>query len=87
MYHEIKEQHQNVEWMKIMYDNPMRPRALFTLWMDCHDRLATKERLSHFDHFCSVSSRNIDPKIIDNVIYRCWLKPKFRKQLSYIMIP
>jgi hypothetical protein len=31
-----------------MYENIARPRALFTFWLVCHGRLATKGRLSKF---------------------------------------
>lgn len=37
-----------VPWRKVLFDNEARPRALFTLWMACHNRLATKSRLMKF---------------------------------------
>ncbi|XP_058770039.1 uncharacterized protein LOC131643749 [Vicia villosa] len=47
-YYNFLEQHQTVPWRKLFYDNAARPRALFTLWLACHDRLATKARLRKF---------------------------------------
>jgi hypothetical protein len=37
-----------VDWRVLMYGNIARPRAIFTLWMACHGRLATKDRLNRF---------------------------------------
>ncbi|XP_058726253.1 uncharacterized protein LOC131597580 [Vicia villosa] len=39
---------QPVEWRYLMYDNEARPRAVFTMWLACHGRLATKARLMKF---------------------------------------
>lgn len=47
-YYSFLEQHQQVPWRKIFYDNDVLPRALFTLWLACHDRLATKAILLKF---------------------------------------
>lgn len=41
IYKTIKIEEQQVHWRKIWYVDSARPRALFTLWMVCHDRLAT----------------------------------------------
>lgn len=38
-----------VSWRKVFYNNSARHRALFILWMACHERLATKERLMRFE--------------------------------------
>lgn len=29
----------------------------------------------------------IGNKIIDNIVHRCWMKPKLRKMLSNLMLP
>lgn len=35
----------NVFWISVMYGNMEKPKAIHTLWMACHSKLATKERL------------------------------------------
>jgi hypothetical protein len=37
-----------VDWRVTMYGNIARPRAIFTFWLACHGRLATKDRLNRF---------------------------------------
>ncbi|XP_058747133.1 uncharacterized protein LOC131620133 [Vicia villosa] len=48
VYLELGNVSQPVSWRRIMYGNDARPRAIFTTWMACHGRLATKERLVCF---------------------------------------
>lgn len=43
-YYEFLEQYQQVAWRGLFY-GAVRPRALFTLWLSSHGRLATKARL------------------------------------------
>lgn len=40
----MKTQEQEVSWWKIIHGNMATPRAVFTLWLACHERLAKKER-------------------------------------------
>ncbi|XP_058763615.1 uncharacterized protein LOC131637067 [Vicia villosa] len=47
-YLAIKNVEPTVPWCKLTWNNLARPRAQFTLWLACHDRLATKERLHRF---------------------------------------
>ncbi|XP_058775782.1 uncharacterized protein LOC131650057 [Vicia villosa] len=47
-YYNFLKHHQQIPWRRLFYDNAARPRALFTLWLACHDRLATKARLREF---------------------------------------
>ena len=35
-------------WRKLMYCNAARPRAVMTLWLTCHQKLATKTRLVRY---------------------------------------
>lgn len=48
MYYAIKTQHQTVGWRKVFYGNTTRPWDLCTIWLACHNRLATKDRLCNF---------------------------------------
>lgn len=38
-----------VVWYNIMNNNHVKLRAVFTMWMACHNSLATKERLKQFN--------------------------------------
>ncbi|KAK2413113.1 hypothetical protein QL285_035856 [Trifolium repens] len=48
VYQSLKMDHPSVDWRVTMYQNIARPRAIFILWMACHGRLATKDRLRKF---------------------------------------
>ncbi|XP_058775933.1 uncharacterized protein LOC131650232 [Vicia villosa] len=48
IYKKLLNNRQDVSWKKLFYNNEARPRAGFTLWMACLDRLATKSRLRKF---------------------------------------
>lgn len=37
-----------VHWRKSFFNNDARPRACFTLWLACHDKLATNDKLHRF---------------------------------------
>lgn len=164
---------QEVRWRKIFYSNVVRPKTLFSLWMVCHERMATKDMLVRFgmiaydrccfcriketmnhiffqcrqlkeiwnhilcwlqiDHSPSIwsdeikwiidkskgkgckasflrcaftetiyeiqnyiitnyfgkdtSKSSIKPKIIDIIVYKCWLKPKHIKFIGRLMMP
>ncbi|CAI8584308.1 unnamed protein product [Vicia faba] len=45
---ELKNHSPEVSWKSIFFNNFARPHAKFTLWMACHNNLATKERLHRF---------------------------------------
>ena len=47
-YYGLLEPQPVVSWRKVFFNNEARPRALFILWLACHNRLATKERLYRF---------------------------------------
>lgn len=61
LYKHIKDETLKVEWRFLMKKTMARPRALFVLWLDCHNRLAIKERLKRFgmlaDEKCSFSDQ------------------------------
>ncbi|XP_058769383.1 uncharacterized protein LOC131643248 [Vicia villosa] len=48
LYLEFLEKHPKVEWRVLMRKNCARPRAVFTMWLACNKRLATKTRLQKF---------------------------------------
>lgn len=43
MYKKLQGDRTTVTWRKLFFSNYARPHALFTLWMACHERLATKD--------------------------------------------
>jgi hypothetical protein len=45
LYMRLHECGQQVDWKTLVYGNNARPRANFILWLACHGRLATKDRL------------------------------------------
>ncbi|XP_058783235.1 uncharacterized protein LOC131657902 [Vicia villosa] len=51
-----------VDWRYLMRHNPARPRAMIILWMLCHGRLSTKDRMCRFgfiqDNACSLCREN-----------------------------
>ncbi|XP_058755276.1 uncharacterized protein LOC131628452 [Vicia villosa] len=48
LYLEFLEKHPKVKWRVFMRKNYARPRAVFTMWLACNKRLATKTRLEKF---------------------------------------
>ncbi|CAK8544456.1 unnamed protein product [Lathyrus sativus] len=62
----------NVVWVKLILHNRARPRAIYTLWMISHGKLATKARLNRFGMvnnnkcvFCSAV------ETIDHLFFEC----------------
>lgn len=48
VYHNLKETQPIVQWRKLMFNNAFRPRALFILWLPCHNKFVTNDRLHRF---------------------------------------
>ncbi|XP_058727135.1 uncharacterized protein LOC131598566 [Vicia villosa] len=48
MYRKLQDYGQKVNWKNLMYGNNARPCTNFILWLACHGRLATKDRLYKF---------------------------------------
>ncbi|XP_019251098.1 PREDICTED: uncharacterized protein LOC109230014 [Nicotiana attenuata] len=40
--------HSKVTWRTLMFHNEARPKARFTMWMQCHGRLMTADRLANW---------------------------------------
>ncbi|XP_058724206.1 uncharacterized protein LOC131595758 [Vicia villosa] len=60
------------DWHNRMMNNPERPRAVLVMWLVCHKKLATKERLHRFGMLNS-SFYFFCPNIgtIDHLFYEC----------------
>src|SRR4051812_20102946 len=66
IYLELKKYEANImHWKNLMYCNAARPRAVMTLWLSCHQRLATKDRLMRYGmvansayYFCEAEESN-----------------------------
>ncbi|CAK8532362.1 unnamed protein product [Lathyrus sativus] len=79
----------NVVWAKLILHNRARPRAIYTLWMICHGKLATKARLNRFGMvnndqcvFCSAV------ETIDHLFFECaTLRKAWVETLLWIGIP
>lgn len=48
VYDELRGAKPNVSWKNLMYGVVVRPRAQVVMWLACHGRLATKDRLCRF---------------------------------------
>lgn len=48
MYLTLKDLQPPVQQKYLISSNLTRPRVTFVLWLACHDRMATKERLCRF---------------------------------------
>ncbi|XP_058757171.1 uncharacterized protein LOC131630409 [Vicia villosa] len=49
VYEVLTGRDQLVEWRGLFCRNAARPRAMFTTWLVCHSRLATRDRLKKFN--------------------------------------
>lgn len=59
MYDNFNDNAQTVTWNKLFHGNIARPRAIMTLWLKCHGKFATKERLKRLGKYLSWSSKFI----------------------------
>lgn len=54
----MKDGHQRVPWRRLIRDNKASPKSIFVLWMAVQNRLATADRLLHWNvpcnHICSL---------------------------------
>lgn len=73
VYQQLIDDHSRVDWRHLMRNNYARPRALFTLWLGCHGRLATKDRLAKMDMLhnvqCDMCSSSIETH--DHLMFEC----------------
>ncbi|XP_058783084.1 uncharacterized protein LOC131657737 [Vicia villosa] len=72
IYKDLMQHHQTVNWFVVIAGNRARPRALFCLWLACHRRLATKDRLAKFgviqDTQCCFCR---EAETLDHLFYKC----------------
>lgn len=89
MYMQMKDNgSEQMSWKRIFYINATRPQALKTLWLTCHGKLPTKERLHQFDlldnNMCCFCS-NVET--IDNLFFDCIkLKTIWKRVLAWIQV-
>ncbi|CAK8569610.1 unnamed protein product [Lathyrus sativus] len=83
VYHYLKMDEPDVGWNHMLSTTIVRPRALFTLWMACHRRLATKVRLKTFgfttDDKCKFCNNE---ETIDHLFFQC---PPFQSYWQEIL--
>ncbi|KAI5448508.1 hypothetical protein KIW84_015788 [Lathyrus oleraceus] len=72
MYDGLYGDMQEVSWRRMFYNAAARPRSLFNLWMACHRKLATKDRLVRFgflnEDICCFSN---EQETIDHLFFQC----------------
>ena len=72
VYSQMRSNEPVVSWKSLICKNPARPRAVITLWLACHHKLATKERLVRFgfitDSKCCFCSSIED---INHILFEC----------------
>lgn len=49
VYEAMTSRDHSVEWRVLLRRNVPRPRAIFTTWLTCHGRMATKDKLKRFN--------------------------------------
>ncbi|KAH1256677.1 putative ribonuclease H protein [Glycine max] len=73
MYHGLTEDHQRVPWRSVMCGNKARLRAVICLWLACHKKLSTKDRLRRFGMIkssdCSIC--NCADESINHLFFNC----------------
>jgi hypothetical protein len=88
VYQVLKVDYPSVDWKVTMYQNFARPRAIFTFWLTCHGRLATKDRLRKFgvnvETTCCFCNHE---ESIDHLFFRCHaMKVIWQKVLHWMQI-
>lgn len=72
-YRALSGSHDAVHWRKFVGNADLRPRYSFFLWLMCHDRLRTKDKLSHwgaiYDDVCVLCSKEVETR--EHVFVQC----------------
>lgn len=72
-YQRLIAEDSGITWSHLIQHNAARPRAVVSLWLICHDRLATKARLHHLgllnDEMCGLC--NSDAGDINHLVMNC----------------
>lgn len=72
MYEELKGNHQVVNWRKVMFNILAKHRAMYTLWMACHNSLEIKERLYQFGMLANIECCFCGAtKTLQHLIFEC----------------
>ncbi|XP_045822136.1 uncharacterized protein LOC123915020 [Trifolium pratense] len=75
-------------WRTLFNGNVARPRALVTLWLACHERLATRDRLHKYGamdttHYCFCNTEETQ----QHLMFNCNVtKDIWRKVLEWIQV-
>ncbi|XP_058741424.1 uncharacterized protein LOC131613801 [Vicia villosa] len=73
MYAALIKDNLNVDWRGVLKWNNVRPRALITLWLLCHGKMATKDRMRRFrlitESICNMC-KEVDESI-NHVFFEC----------------
>ncbi|XP_058759430.1 uncharacterized protein LOC131632718 [Vicia villosa] len=88
MYRGMMQQDPNVDWHILLEGNIARPRALFCLWLECHQRLATKMHLKKFgvdiDIKCCFCQ---EEETLDHLMFNCEpLKHIWKSVMQWIRV-
>lgn len=71
-----------VNWYRILYGNNSKPQALFTLWLACHGKMATRSGLMQFGlvdyNTCCYCEHE---EIIDHLLFWCHATRAMWKQV------
>ncbi|XP_058776141.1 uncharacterized protein LOC131650448 [Vicia villosa] len=71
-YKEILQDNVDMNWNPLFDCNKARPRALLFLWLACHRRLATKERMAKFGFITELQCCFCrSPENIDHLFFSC----------------
>ncbi|CAK8561770.1 unnamed protein product [Lathyrus sativus] len=84
VYQFLKKDDPDVGWKHMLSNTIARPRALFTMWMACHHRLATRGRLKRLglttDDKCNFCDKE---ETVDHLLFEC---PLFRTCWQQILV-
>ncbi|XP_058732880.1 uncharacterized protein LOC131604461 [Vicia villosa] len=82
MYKEVNGSRPNVSWKNLLRGNWARPRAMFVLWLACHNRLNKKDRVERYgivtDGKCSFCDAN---ETCDHLLFQCKVTGGIWKQM------
>ncbi|XP_058782553.1 uncharacterized protein LOC131657058 [Vicia villosa] len=81
MYAGMMKDNLNVDWQGVLKWNNARPRALITLWLLCHGKPATKDRMIRFglitESICSMCKEADES--INHIFFECRVTNKIWK--------
>ncbi|XP_058742496.1 uncharacterized protein LOC131614989 [Vicia villosa] len=73
VYHCLIQENTATDWHHLMFHNIARPRAKLSMWLCCHGRMATKERLYKFgllqDTRYELCGHEVET--LDHILFNC----------------